>query len=97
MAKKAIVPKKTPVSKKAGLRRIKECTCIKDDNGLPHTKNFTAEPFQGVCCKECLEIVSFEPLTKENDDINSNKGGNEGVSFASSNNEEVRRNGLGII
>lgn len=98
MAKKVVTSKKTPVSKLAGKRRIKACECVKDANGMPVSREFKAEPdFKGVCCDECFEIISFEPMIKEDDNNQSISKGDATDANPTFNNEETGRNQLGII
>jgi hypothetical protein len=60
------VKKKTNNGLPSNKRRenaIKNCT-HPNCGGNPETKSFTAEPFQGQCCKVCLEVVSYETISK---------------------------------
>lgn len=84
---------KIPSSKGRDLR-IKKCT-VEGCKGKPETKEFIAEPFKGICCTNCLEVISYELLETPKPDVenNSNKGrmgDNTGGTFG---NDEIGPDG----
>lgn len=61
MAKKATAKSYKLPSSKGREVRIKKCPCAKP----VVTKAFTAEPFTGLCCAECLEVISYDLINNE--------------------------------
>jgi len=65
--------KSTPMIKATGAKRIKLCSCAKDDKGVPlETLEFRSpsekgEDFIGLACDKCFEIINYKRDEKVKD------------------------------